>query len=523
MSNIITKYDIPKNIEDKLKELNTNISSKVEKVNGLGLSQENFTTEIKSNINDMKTIIGDENSGLIKDNNKLIKSLHYVTPEVYGAVGDGVVDDTVAVQKAIDIMLQGGVTLYLKGKYLITSNIYFNYNKKGKIIGNVSANLDTSVDYAPTQYNLILDGGNFCLYNKDTLRGAACQTFENVGFYVKDDRFCVEVNSYRNSFVNCNFCGVGVGSGIDYKKHTVSDSWSGENKTIRCTFNGLVEGIEYEGISDSEIVGCLFTGTTTNSITGVTSGFLISECHDYTKQGMVFSNTYNTQIVNNYFDVGTYPMLTVGMGYGVDINGNRFFTKIRESTVFDDITGFIEINNSTNFSSVNGSAVRNNIVCKSYNVKNDNLYFIKVNATNWLSIDMSNNIPECCTALLYDPNHGAEAHKNLTGIIPVTITDGITTKVNNCCVSNGMGYIDVLISNLTSEQLSKNIFTLNLAPRQNFTLQVNVIHADGSNEKYCIVQSSKNVSLSSLGLSLSGSFDINITGQYLANYGYKIV
>lgn len=50
----------------------------------------------------------------------------YVTPEMFGAKGDGVTDDTVAVQSALSYAYSNNVPLYLLSKYLLTSGLTVN-------------------------------------------------------------------------------------------------------------------------------------------------------------------------------------------------------------------------------------------------------------------------------------------------------------------------------------------------------------------------------------------------------------
>lgn len=52
-----------------------------------------------------------------------ILPLPYITPEQFGAIGDGVTDDTVAIQRAIDSLTNGG-TVYFHPKHYLTSDLY---------------------------------------------------------------------------------------------------------------------------------------------------------------------------------------------------------------------------------------------------------------------------------------------------------------------------------------------------------------------------------------------------------------
>lgn len=57
-------------------------------------------------------------------------TLGYITPEMFGAVGDGVTDDTNAVQTAVAL----GGNIFVENKYLITDIIY--YNRPINVFGN---------------------------------------------------------------------------------------------------------------------------------------------------------------------------------------------------------------------------------------------------------------------------------------------------------------------------------------------------------------------------------------------------
>lgn len=72
----------------------------------------------------------------------------YVTPKMFGAVGNGIADDTDAFQNAIDYAYTNGLYVYIpKGKYLITDSIYVgkselsgtDYTEYMKIVGVGSA------------------------------------------------------------------------------------------------------------------------------------------------------------------------------------------------------------------------------------------------------------------------------------------------------------------------------------------------------------------------------------------------
>lgn len=78
----------------------------------------------------------------------------FITPESFGAIGDGVTDDSIAVQQAIDLGHTTGKRVLLAQKrYLITRTIHLYSGSR--VEGNIAGNIDRSVQIgASLEFNL---------------------------------------------------------------------------------------------------------------------------------------------------------------------------------------------------------------------------------------------------------------------------------------------------------------------------------------------------------------------------------
>lgn len=117
--------------------------------NGLGNINDLLTTDKTSVVNAINEVFTNE-----------LKSRNYVTPQMYGAIGDGVTDDSNAIQDAIDHLLSigGGTLFFPSGTYKVsqTLNCTDSSNHYVSLLGN---------EYAS---QIIYDGAGTLFYYEHT-------------------------------------------------------------------------------------------------------------------------------------------------------------------------------------------------------------------------------------------------------------------------------------------------------------------------------------------------------------------
>lgn len=124
---------------------------------------------------------------------KAVAALH-ITPEMFGAVGDGQADDTEAIQKAINSLEEGGTLNFHAGEkcYKLNSFIKVTGKKRIKIVNGKFDNSDNKM------------GGVFVVNNSDDV------TFEDCTF-IKGQQIIL-LYTCSNVFVNrCTFIETGYG------------------------------------------------------------------------------------------------------------------------------------------------------------------------------------------------------------------------------------------------------------------------------------------------------------------------
>jgi hypothetical protein len=251
----------------------------------------------------------------------------YVSVKDFGAVGDGVTDDTVAVHDAFDYAKDNGVSVYLPaGKYRVTSG-YTNSTIRGDI-----SIFGEGLDYAAGnvgQVNtscIVLDStsGSSFFYQQTADNQL---TVSNMVFacaqYVLDRKFFVTSGASRHNFYDVNFVSVEqpfvylLGTYFQmnvYRNIRFTNSGSFHSKTTSLigTFM-LIENVDVEGVipANTEKVICSLTGVRQLQ----TENFLI--------EPQVPSTGWIALLLNNAYDADWTRAITATFrGFWIEVTGN---------------------------------------------------------------------------------------------------------------------------------------------------------------------------------------------------------
>ena len=265
----------------------------------------------------------------------------------FGAVGDGIADDTAAIQLALDHLKSGGGTVHFPvGTYKVTGSVCFYSNQallfeqgatilQGAAINNLMMNYSTSDKggYDATENVLIegatFDGGSYTTNN--TLLGIC----HSKNITIRDCRFLnaygiwhnMEINSSKNVLIDhCYFEGSrktganGCMIQIDSFNNTATWPWG----------NGKVDGTVSYMV---EVKNSFFTDCTAAPAIGNHSAAVVNciRIHENIFEGLTssrgavnFQNAKNVDVYSNTFS-GCTTGVTVGTADGTNtVHDNRF-------------------------------------------------------------------------------------------------------------------------------------------------------------------------------------------------------
>lgn len=265
----------------------------------------------------------------------------------FGAVGDGVADDTAAIQSALDSLKDsGGTIVFPSGVYKLTASVYFYSNQhlifeggakllQGASIDNLLMNYSTASmgGYDATK-NAVIDGATFDggSYTKNNTLMGICHsknitirncTFEN-GYGAWHD---LEVNSSKNVVVDgCRFEGLRRNGAnaclIQVDSFNNTATWPWGNGKVDSTVSAMVE------IKNCHFFDCAIAPAIGNHSEAVVNCIRVHDCIfeglTSSRGAINFQSAKNVDVYNNTF-TGCTTGITIGTADNTNtVHDNRF-------------------------------------------------------------------------------------------------------------------------------------------------------------------------------------------------------
>jgi len=268
-SNTSTQTKLNK-LEKDLETVKENISAKVDKEDGKGLSTNDFTDEDKNKLNnitlnsiasdpvmEVSTVISEPSVGQVGNTD-------YVTPQMFGAVGNGWTDDTEAIQKAID---SNFAVYFPRGEYVINNSLIIDNKKFWNLYAQDATIIYKGSDYAfrilnvmqsniKIGYIIAENGGGIEFYSdsRESWNQYVVLDFNCIG--AKTD--CIHVETADNGWCNENhvyggrFLSGENGVNIVSRSHHTINGW----KFYNCGIEGVTNGFMFDATEDEETAIC---------------------------------------------------------------------------------------------------------------------------------------------------------------------------------------------------------------------------------------------------------------------------
>ncbi len=165
----------------------------------------------------------------------------------FNAVGDGVADDTAAIQAAITAIGSGDELQFPHGTYKITAEIdLFNVNRV-RLLGKGTVNIVWSVLSDATKACVKLKWASFCEIENIQVSALDGTHKPGFGFYVTSEGAGGPNTTQSNTFTDCSATSCSV-TGLQIGKHGVDgDVNVDENKLLNCSATTCGTGIEISG------------------------------------------------------------------------------------------------------------------------------------------------------------------------------------------------------------------------------------------------------------------------------------
>ena len=220
-----------------------------------------------------------------------------ITPEMYGAKGDGITDDTIAFQNCLNDAMKGDVKMWATNKYLITTtlNIIGNRNSNGTVTLGKNIFIDMSeseIEFTGENECFLvsmLDGAIVKFGDINSINANCIKFYSNTRFnYIHYCEF------YGKTLIGKNNC-----ISIINDENTEAEGWINQNKFINFKLGGGSNGIYIENKSKNPINYLLFDFI---GVEGVNNGIYLTSNSENNlnifMNGIEFRNIRNREIID---------------------------------------------------------------------------------------------------------------------------------------------------------------------------------------------------------------------------------
>ena len=167
-------------LENELNEGIEEVHNVASTVDGkIATAEANMTAQVNQGKADMEAMVAEVEADLeglhAKDEELSAQLERIVTPEKFGAKGDGVTDDTIAIQNAIDSIMGGGIVRLTK-KYMITDTLFLGH---GVILEGITNGIFSDPNVSTILGAII---GKPCISFKDSATGCNIKNIKLINF-----------------------------------------------------------------------------------------------------------------------------------------------------------------------------------------------------------------------------------------------------------------------------------------------------------------------------------------------------
>lgn len=238
-----------------------------------------------------------------------------------GAVGDGVADDTAAIQAAIDSVAGGLLVLIPAGTYKVTSTIYLRRNKV-RLLGQGPG--VSKIKYVNASGGVVFSGDANTYNSLNTYTSCALADFEVIssGAAATDASIVVDLTSFSYSYFNIEAQTKRNGAAIYYGQGNSGASPYFNHIESTGLFGGTDSGLAYTQeafrFAGGSFVGGS-NGPNANMIGPITrAAGLLSVVNMAVGQGNMFSNLTAESVVGTYFLLGSGTAVDTGTSTGAN-------------------------------------------------------------------------------------------------------------------------------------------------------------------------------------------------------------